>query len=65
MSETTFLDALSYCEVHGHNSILIDSYCIDIIGTRVNVEKCKKCGMKREIVDLRISETTQPSGEWE
>lgn len=69
MSEITFLDAIDYCEIHGHETLLeYDWHTIDIAGTKARDEKCNKCGKTRSIIkhdnNLRISETIYPDGKW-
>ena len=70
MSETTFLDGLEYCEVHGHKpKTKRDWYTIDIMGNTVRDEKCETCGKERTILFprggmIRLSETVYPTGEW-
>ena len=43
MSETTFLDAIDYCELHAHDPLIEnDWHTIDIVGTKARNEKCNK-----------------------
>lgn len=69
MTETTFLDAFEYCDVHGHDAEFIDMTILDMIGNMVQLEICRKCKRRREtLVDdsrgLRMSEQHYPDGEW-
>lgn len=70
MAETTFLDALDYCEVHGHDIEFVDMTILDMIGNMCQLEKCNRCGKKRETVmprpdgDLRTAEMIYPDGKW-
>lgn len=69
MSEITFLDGISPCEVHGHTpTIEKDWYTLDIIGTKVRDEKCTTCGKTRSIIkhdtNVQLSATTYPDGKW-
>jgi len=66
MNEVTFLDALDYCEVHGH---IIDETEVEVLvitGTQLQTETCVNCDKKRKMVIFSsYPETYYPSGEWE
>lgn len=70
-SEITFLDAIDYCEVHGHDIDFVDMTIADMIGNMKQLEICKRCKKERETFlpnpsnpNLRMSETLYPDGEW-
>jgi len=69
MNDVTFLDALEYCEVHGHDIEFVEQFTIDIIGNQVKHEICRQCRKERKTMvqderRVRMSEQYYPDGGW-